>query len=295
MLATLVPEPFNKQGWIYEEKYDGVRTLAYKEGERVRLLSRRGLDVTARFVEIAAAVRVLSPVTLLLDGEIVIFDRKQISRFQLLQQNQGEPVYAVFDCLFRDGADLRAEPLSVRRAALEQSLAAGPRLVPSRVLARDGLKAFRSAQRHGYEGVVAKYGSSPYVEGRSTYWLKVKIHQEDEFIIAGYTPPAGSRQHFGALLLGAYDQRQLHYVGKVGTGFDQRTLAALQQKFQPLIRAKSAFADPPRERGAVYLAPRLVAQISFQEWTADRKLRQPVFLGLRDDKLPQDVQLPGTG
>jgi bifunctional non-homologous end joining protein LigD len=130
------------------------------------------------------------------------------------------------------------------------------------------------------------------VEARSSSWLKVNVHQEDEFVIAGYTKPEGSRQHFGALLLGAYDKGKLRYVGKVGTGFDQKTLAALHKKFQPFVKAQSAFADSPREKGVVFLTPRLIAQISFQEWTADKKLRQPVFLGLRDDKRPQDVLLP---
>ena len=295
MLATLVAEPFDKPGWIYEEKYDGDRVLAYKEGDRVRLLSRNGKDRTDRFPRIAAAVQKPNPATLLLDGEVVVFDRKKVSRFQLLQQSKGDPVYAVFDCLFREGKDLRREPLSERRAAMEKSIGASKLLLPSRKLAADGIKAFCIAQQRGYEGLVAKDLSSPYVEARSSQWLKVKVHQEDEFVIAGYTNPEGSRQYFGALLLGVYDKGKLRYVGKVGTGFDQKTLAALYQKFQPLVRTKSLLVDPPREKGVVSLAPRLIAQISFQEWTADRRLRQPVFLGLRDDKRAQEVVLPKPG
>lgn len=292
MLATLVSEPFDRPGWIYEEKYDGIRVLAYKEGDRVRLMSRNGIDRTDRFRRIAAAIRILKPVTLLLDGEVVVFDRKGVSRFQFLQQDKGEPVYAVFDCLFHEGKDLRREPLSTRRALMEKSIGSSKVLLPSHRLETSGLKAFRIAKSRGYEGLVAKDLSSPYLEERSTKWLKVKVHQEDEFVIAGYTKPAGSRQHFGALLLGAYEKDRLHYVGKVGTGFDQKSLAALYQKFQPFTRSRSALVDPPPEKGVVFLAPRLIAQISFQEWTADRKLRQPVFLGLRDDKRPQDVLLP---
>jgi bifunctional non-homologous end joining protein LigD len=292
MLATLVSEPFDKPGWVYEEKYDGDRVLAYKEEDRVRLLSRNGKDRTDSFPRIAAAIQNLQPVTLLLDGEVVVFDRKEVSRFQLLQQDKGEPVYAVFDCLFYEGKDLRREPLSTRRAAMEKSIGSSTVLLPSHRLATNGLKAFHMAQRRGYEGLVAKDISSPYVEARSTKWLKVKVHQEDEFVIAGYTKPTGSRQHFGALLLGAYDNGKLHYVGKVGTGFDQKTLAALYRKFQPFARSQPVLVDPPREKGVVFLAPRLIAQISFQEWTADRKLRQPVFLGLRDDKRSEDVLLP---
>ena len=292
MLATLVAKPFDRAGWAYEEKYDGDRMLAYKEEDRVRLLSRNGKDKTGSFPRIAAAIRSLQPVTLLFDGEVVVFDKKGVSRFQLLQQEKGEPVYAVFDCLFHEGKDLRREPLSMRRDVMERSIGSSKGLVPSHRLANNGLDAFRIAQRRGYEGLVAKDLSAPYVEARSTNWLKVKVHQEVEFVIAGYTEPAGARQHFGALLLGAYEKCALRYIGKVGTGFDRETLAALYRKFQPLVRAQPALSDPPREKGVVFLAPRLIAQISFQEWTADRKLRQPVYLGLRDDKRPEEVLLP---
>ena len=292
MLATLVARPFDRTGWAYEEKYDGDRILAYKQGTRVRLLSRNGKDRTERFPQIVAAIAKLRPQTLLLDGEVVVFDRQRISRFQLLQQGSGQAVYAVFDCLYCAGKDLRNAPLFTRRAVLQRSVGGSRLLLLSRQLASNGLEAYRIAKRKGYEGLVAKDRASPYVEGRSKYWLKVKVHQEDEFIICGYTKPAGARECFGALLLGAYEGPRLHYVGKVGTGFDRKTLAALHRKFQPLVRSRAALVDPPREKGIAFLAPRLIAQVSFQEWTADRKLRQPVFLGLRDDKEPRDVTLP---
>ena len=292
MLATLVAAPFDHPGWVYEEKYDGDRMLAYKEDKQIRLLSRNEKDRTAKFPGIASVLRNLRPATLLLDGEMVAFDQKGVSRFQLLQQGKGEPAYAVFDCLFYDGRDLRQESLAKRRTLLEKVIPPNKTLLISRRLAANGLKAFRVAQAHGYEGLVAKDLSSPYAEGRSKKWLKVKVHQEDEFVIAGFTKPDGSRQHFGALLLGAYHSGKLRYVGKVGTGFDQKTLRALHQQFRSLIRDKATLVDPPRERGVTFVAPRMVAQVSFQEWTADGKLRQPVFLGLRDDKRPQDVLLP---
>lgn len=292
MLATLVAKPFHRPGWVYEEKYDGDRILAYKEGGRVRLLSRNDKDRTDRLHPIASAIANLRLPTLLLDGEVVVFDRKDVSRFQLLQQGKGEPVYAVFDCLFCAGRDLRREPLSERRAVLEESLTPSKSLLVSHRLTTNGLDAFRVAQRRGYEGLVAKDLSSPYVEARSKLWLKVKVHQEDEFVIAGFTQPAGSRQHFGALLLGAYQNGKLRYVGKVGTGFDHKTLSELHNKFRPLRTETATLADPPREKGVSFLQPRLIAQISFQEWTDDMKLRQPVFLGLRDDKRPRDVLLP---
>jgi bifunctional non-homologous end joining protein LigD len=293
MLATLVAAPFDKSGWVYEEKYDGDRILAYKEGDRVRLLSRNGKDRTDRFPGIAAAIRALRADTLLLDGEVVIFDKQGVSRFQFLQKDQGRPVFAVFDCLFHEGEDLRREPLSARRAVMVKSIGSGKTLIPSHTLAANGLEAFRIARHRGYEGLVAKDLSSPYVEARTTRWLKVKVHQEDEFVICGYTKPAGSRKYLGALLLGAYENGRLQYVGKVGTGFDGGTLAALHQKLRPLVSVHPLVVDPPREKGVVFVAPQLIAQVSFQEWTADRKLRQPVFLGLRDDKRPQEVLMPG--
>jgi bifunctional non-homologous end joining protein LigD len=293
MLATLVAEPFHKRGWVFEEKYDGDRLLAYKQQRRVRLLSRNGKVRTLRFPRIAAAIAGLRAQTLILDGEVVVFDRKRVSRFQLLQQDNADAVYAIFDCLFCGGKDLRQEPLSVRRILLKSAIGSSRVLVLSHRLGANGLKAFGTAKRRGYEGLVAKEADSPYVEGRSNKWLKVKVHQEDEFVICGYTQPAGARKHFGALLLGAYREKRLHYVGKVGTGFDESTLAALYKRFRPLVSSKRALIDPPRAKGVVYIAPKLVAQIAYQEWTADRKLRQPVFLGLRDDKSAKDVILPG--
>jgi bifunctional non-homologous end joining protein LigD len=292
MLATLVDAPFHKPGWAYEEKYDGIRVLAYKEGKQVQLLSRNDIDRTRHFPGIVAALAKLGPSTLLLDGEVVIFDRNKVSHFQLLQQGKGNPVYAVFDCLYVNGKDLRQQPLSTRRDVLESVLRPAGVLLLSRRLAPNGLEAYKRAKKSGYEGLVAKDLSSPYVERRSTYWLKVKVQQEDEFIIVGFTAPQGSRSHFGALLLGAYEKRKLRYVGKVGTGFSEKTLSSLHQKFRLLVTSKSALADPPRERDVTFLEPRLVAQIAYQEFTTEKKLRQPVFLGLRDDKRAEEVVLP---
>ena len=295
MLATLVRKPFHQPGWIYEEKYDGYRMLAYKEGARVTLVSRNGNDRTATYASVARAIQQLSLRSVLLDGEVVAFDKRHISRFQLLQEGSSEATYAVFDCLYTPGRDLRGEPLTIRRAAAEAAIDGVKGLIISRRLPDNGLEAYAMAKKKGYEGIVAKDLSSPYIEGRSSKWLKVKVHLEEEMVIGGFTEPEGSRQYFGALLLGAYEDGKLRYVGKVGTGFNENTLASLYQKFKPLAQSKPAFVDPPREKDVTYLRPKLVAQISFQEWTSDRKLRQPVFLGLRDDKRPKEVQLPAKG
>jgi len=295
MLATLVRKPFDKPGWVYEEKYDGYRILSYKEGPRVTLLSRNAHDRTETFSSVAKAIAALPARTLLLDGEVVVFDERAVSRFQLLQNLKYRPRYAVFDCLYVNGRDLRAQPLVLRRAALDEALArskSNATVFTSAVLSPDGLEAFALAKRKGFEGVVAKDRSARYIEGRSRKWLKFKVHQEDEFLIVGYTAPAGSRMHFGALLLAAYNRGRLTYVGKVGTGFNRESLGSLFRAFQPLIVGRAPVTNPPKETNVTYLAPRLAAQIAYEELTADHKLRQPVFLGLRDDKRPRQVLLP---
>jgi bifunctional non-homologous end joining protein LigD len=290
MLATLVDSPFNRQNWIYEEKYDGVRMLAYKEGSRVTLISRNAIDRTARYPKIAQAIATLKPDTLALDGEIVIFDAHKVSRFQFLQKSEGQPTFALFDCIYRDGKDLRRTPLSERRTALEQSVKVSANLILSARLDADGIRAFEIAKKKGFEGLIAKDLSSKYVSGRSPAWLKVKVRKEDEFVIGGFTAPSGARHFFGALLLGIYAGGKLEYVGKVGTGFDEETLESLHKKFGPLKRPGSPFASDVRERDATFVAPKLVAQIGYTEWTGDGKLRHPVYLGLRDDKDAKDVK-----
>jgi bifunctional non-homologous end joining protein LigD len=279
MLAFLVPEPLHRPGWVFEEKYDGYRILAYKEGAKVTLLSRNDLDRTATFASVAAAVSQLRDRTALLDGEVVAFDSNEVSRFQLLQRGDVPQRFAVFDCVYRNGRDLRSEPLSRRRHELEAALGEPTNeiLRLSRRLAQNGLTAYSIAKRQGFEGIVAKDSSSVYEEGRSKKWLKVKVHQEEEFVIGGFTAPGGQRKHMGALLLGAYRGKDLNFVGKVGTGFSQEGLAALAKALRPLVRSSSPFVEPPREKNVTWLEPRLVAQIAFQEWTADQKLRQPVF------------------
>lgn len=298
MLATLVDAPFHAPGWVYEEKYDGFRFLAYKEGRQVTLLTRNMKDRTEEFGEAAAAIAKLPAPTLVLDGEVVVFDADGISRFQLLQRRMvGETtapaVFVAFDCLYARGRDLRREPFTARRAVVEREVRPGASLVLARRLAKDGFKAFASATARGLEGLIAKDGASPYLAGiRSPLWRKVKVRAEEEFVIGGFTSPAGSRSHFGALVIGAWADGVLRYAGKVGTGFTSRTLDDLMRRFRPLVRATSPFANAPRERGVTWVEPRLVAQIGFTERTGDGKLRHPTFLGLRDDKPAREVTWP---
>lgn len=294
MLATLVSKPVDRPGWVYEEKYDGIRALAYRRRGQVRLYSRNQKDLTEGFEAITDALQKLLGGDFVLDGEIVAFDADGVSRFQLLQRRgqrgRIRPAFAVFDCLERDGVELLRRPLAERRRVLEGLVA--PRrgvLLRARRLPTDGLAAYRVAQERGWEGIIAKDDASPYEPGRRVAtWLKVKARKEGEFVIGGFTPPRGHRRYFGSLLLGLFDGPALRYVGKVGAGFSEETLADLDARMRRVRTTTSAFRPAPRMAGVTWVRPALVAQIAFAEWTADDKLRQPVFLGLRHDKKPSE-------
>jgi bifunctional non-homologous end joining protein LigD len=294
MLASVSKEMVSGPEWVYEEKYDGIRAVAYRDGDRVRLLSRTGQDLTAGFPAIVDALRKLPDSDFVLDGELVVFDTSGVSRFQLLQRRgidlRTRTLYALFDCLRSERRDLLRLPLEERRMRLLELIPrrAGP-LMPSRRLPRDGERALATAREKGWEGVIAKIASSPYEPGlRSRTWLKVKVRGESEFVVGGYTPPQGSRAELGALLVGLYDRGKLRYTGKVGTGYTQDTLRDLGAKLTRLRTEQPPFDPAPRVSGAIWVKPRLVAQLVYAEWTADGKLRQPAFLGLRTDKKPEE-------
>lgn len=289
MLATLVEKPFSQKGWIFEEKYDGVRMLAYKEDGKLSLISRNGINRTDRYHAIAEELVQMREGTFVLDGEIVVFNAQNVSEFQLLQQDNGKAQYVVFDCLFRAGKDLRRKPLAVRRKELEEIVYRGKLVLRANRLAANGVVAFEAAENRGLEGVVGKDSASLYTEGRSKAWLKVKVNQREEFVIGGFTAPEGRRQHFGALLLGAYHAGGLQYVGKVGTGFNDEILGQLHRKLKALVRSSSPFANGMQEKSATFVSPKLVAEIAFTERTKEGKLRHPVYLGLRDDKKAVEV------
>jgi len=294
MLATLSPSIVEGPEWVFEEKYDGIRAVAAREHGRVKIWSRMLQDLTGGFAHVAAALEALGEGDLVVDGELVALDEKGVSRFQLLQRRGAvgaSPTrYAIFDLLEEDGRSLASRPLSERRAALERLV--GRRTAPlfvSRRLVRDGKAAYREAKRLGWEGIIAKDERSRYQPGvRSPLWRKVKVRKESEFVIGGYTAPKGGRRHLGALLVGLYDGPELRYVGKVGTGFTQDTLEMLATRLERLRVQTSPFDPEPRMRDATWVRPKLVAQLAYAEWTADGKLRQPAFLGLRTDKDPSD-------
>jgi bifunctional non-homologous end joining protein LigD len=291
MKAVLTDERFSDPDWIYERKLDGIRCVAIKADQRVRLLSRNDLSLNGRFPEVVEALERDPATDVVLDGEVVAFAGAQTS-FAALQQRGERPVsvfYYVFDVLHLAGCDVTALPLRTRKALLRRALAFhGPvRLTPHRN--RDGEALFRDACRKGWEGLIAKRADSPYIHGRSRDWLKFKCSAEQELVIGGYTAPKGSRTDLGALLLGYYEGDAFRYAGKVGTGFTQATLRDLATRLRPLVRDTSPFADEVRERGVTWVRPQLVAQIGFSEWTRDGRLRHPRFLGLRDDKDAAEV------
>lgn len=293
MLATLSPSIVEGPEWVFEEKYDGIRAVAGREHGRVMIWSRTLQDLTGGFPHVVEAVAALPDGDLVVDGELVALDEKGVSRFQLLQRRGAGAAstrYALFDVLILDGRSLLRRPLVERRAALERLI--GRRTAPlfvSRRLVRDGRAAYREAKRRGWEGIIAKDERSLYQpEVRSPFWRKVKVRKESEFVIGGYTAPKGGREHLGALLVGLYDGPNLRYVGKVGTGFTRETLEILAAKLARLRTERSPFGPEMRMRDAVWLRPKLVAQLAYAEWTADGKLRQPAFLGLRTDKSPRE-------
>lgn len=291
MAATLTEERFSDPAWLFERKLDGIRCIAIAGPDGVRLRSRNDLSLNDRFPEVAAALARDPARPFVADGEIVAFRGSQTS-FSALQGRgaRGTRTFLyLFDLLHVAGSDVTALPLRARKGLLRRVITFdGPiRLTPHRNA--EGEELFRHACRAGWEGLIAKRAEAPYTHGRSRDWLKFKCSAEQEMVVGGFTAPRGSRTDLGALLIGHYAGGRLRYAGKVGTGFTRRTLADLAARLAPLRRAEPPFADAPRLRDATWVEPRLVAQIGFTEWTPDGRLRHPRFMGLRDDKAPEEV------
>jgi bifunctional non-homologous end joining protein LigD len=302
-LATLTRDRFFDPQWLYERKFDGERCLAYRsDGQSVRLMTRNEQVVSATYPEVAAALDAQAAPDFVVDGEVVAM-HDGVTSFSRLQQRLGVrnppaqlvrsvPVlYFIFDVLRAEGRDVRQLPLRERKKILRRLLSFDGPLKHTVYRTEDGAAYWEEAQRSGWEGLIAKRADSRYVGGRSRDWLKFKAENSQEFVIGGFTDPQGSRSGFGALLIGYYDEHgRLAYAGKVGTGFDQATLASLHAALSRLERPTTPFdrGEIPR-RGVHWVEPRLVGQVGFSEWTTAGELRHPRYLGLRDDKDPASV------
>jgi bifunctional non-homologous end joining protein LigD len=297
MHPTLVASVPAGPGWLLELKWDGVRVLALRAGGAVRLVARRGGEVTRVYPEVAAALAALPGGDLALDGEIVVLDASGRPSFPQLARRihlaaapaiaaaaRTTPVTAfVFDLLVLDGRDCRALPLEVRKALLRALVPSAGALRYCAHVDDDGPAFFAAVCREGLEGVVAKRADAPYHGGRSRAWLKVKCRRVEDFVIGGWTDPRGSRPGLGAVHLGRREGRDLVYVGRVGAGLSERQLADLEARLRRLAAARCPFTrgDPPRGPGHHWVRPTLVCTVRFTEWTADGKVRHPVFVGLR--------------
>jgi DNA ligase D-like protein (predicted ligase) len=304
MLATLT-EVFPTEGkWAYEAKLDGVRALVYVSGGEVRIYSRNRKLLDDAYPELVDALSIAVRGDAVLDGEIVAFDSERgITSFSRLQQRMQlrDPVRArrsqvavylyLFDCLYYDGADLTGLPLLDRKAVLRDVVWYDDpiRFTPHKT--SGGVAMLQAACEQGAEGIIAKRATSRYVSTRSTDWLKLKCLRRQEFVIGGYTAPQGSRERLGALLVGYYDGSGLRYAGKVGTGYDRRTLEDLHRRLVPLHRPTSPFVEGPARAGDIqWVDPKLVGEVGFSEWTSAGLLRHPRFLGLRSDKAAREVR-----
>ena len=302
MLATLSDERFSADEWVAERKLDGVRCLAFRDEGGVRLLSRTEKPMGHAYPEIAESLAAQAVSRFVTDGEVVAFEGRRTS-FARLQgrlglqderaaRRSGIPVfYYAFDLLHLDGHDVTGLPLRDRKALLRESLDfADPLRFSAHRRGSHAEEMFRDACARGDEGVVVKRADSSYRGGRSRDWLKFKCVRDQELVVGGWTVAQGSRHGFGALLVGYHDGEDLVFAGKVGTGFDDRTLDELSARLQELERADTPFTrGRPQERDAHWVSPTLVAQVGFSEWTADGKLRHPRFQGLRTDKPASEV------
>ncbi len=295
MLATLVKEPFDDKDWIFETKWDGFRAIAHKS-KKVELLSRNEKSFNLRFPQIVKELEQL-PGNFIVDGEIVIFDEKKRSSFQLLQNyndtKKGIPRFCIFDLMSYQGKDLTHLPLSKRKELLKKILGKKKwkHLIFSDHVDKKGKQLFEKAKKKNLEGIIAKRKNSSYQPSvRSRDWLKIKTKMRQEFVIGGFTEPRGGRLGFGALLIGYYEKGKFVYAGHVGGGFNVSLLKKLYQQMTRLKRQKCPFVNEPKPNTPVtWIQPKLICEVAFAEWTQDGILRQPIFQGLRSDKSPKSI------
>ena len=311
MLASIAENPFDDDNWLFEIKWDGYRAVSFIQDGNVRLVSRNQNDLSGRYPELQDLPKFVNAKNAILDGEVVVLDEQGRPSFSLMQQRTGirqhgrqatprrdlPIMYFVFDIIYLDGYDLRRVNLDHRKRVLRDFLRDGEIVRYSDDYAGQGLALFNAAKEKGLEGIIAKKRNSCYEERRSREWLKIKITQTVDCVIGGYTDPEGARQYFGALVLGLYnDKQQLVHVGNAGTGFNQSTLKQMSAVLKELETSKNPFTGPVEPRKVHWVKPVRVAEVKFTEWTHETdegglKLRAPVFMGLREDKNPEDCTL----
>ncbi len=295
MLATLVDETFDDENWIFEIKWDGYRAIAEIEEGEVDLYSRNNNSFNQKYKPIVSALTSVDK-DMILDGEIVVLDDKGRSDFHSLQNfgrsGKGQLVYYVFDLIYFDGRDLTSLPLNARKEILKNVLPDIPSVRYNDHILKDGKAFYKLAGETQLEGIIAKNLHSKYYRNkRSKEWLKLKIKKRQEAVIGGYTKPKGSRNNFGALVLGVYnDKDQLEYIGHTGGGFTEEDLKSVYDRMKPLEQKVCPFIKKPKTNmPAVWLKPELLCEVEFSEWTGEGMMRHPVFLGLREDKKPKGV------
>ncbi|MDX2154574.1 MAG: DNA ligase D [Bryobacteraceae bacterium] len=302
MTAEVAADPPPGNEWLFEVKWDGVRALAFIENGALTLYSRRGGAIERQYPELSVLPHYVRARTAILDGEVAVLDEEGRSSFQLIQPRisvtdanaiahlaRSAPAgFYAFDLLYLDGYDLRQLPLAERKRLLQEIIQPHDRLHYSPAFEAKGEEMLAAARELGLEGVMAKRADSRYESRRSRCWLKVKAFERQEFVIGGFQ--RGEREYFSSLLLGVHREGALHYAGSVGTGFDRKTIKTLYERLEPLIVKKNPFAEKPDVlRETVFVRPEVVAEIKFLEWTHEKRLRAPVFLGLRADVDPEEV------
>ena len=313
MLASLCEKPFDDPNWLFEIKWDGYRAVAFIEDGDVRLVSRNHNDMTARFSELRGLSKSVNAKNAILDGEVVVLDDQGRPSFSLMQQRTGlrghgrqstprgdlPILYYVFDLIYLDGYDLRKVTLDERKRVLREIASDSEMVRYSEHFAGSGNALFNVAKEKGLEGIIAKKANSCYEERRSREWQKIKITQTVDCVIGGYTDPEGSRQYFGSLMLGLYnDKKQLIHVGNAGTGFNHALLKEISAVLKGVESSSSPFTGPTEPKKAHWVKPTRVAEVKFTEWTHETnegglKLRAPVFMSLREDKNPEDCTFAG--
>lgn len=313
MLAIAVDKPFDDEDWLYEIKWDGYRAVGFWDGKSLRLASRNQNDLTTAYPELREVSQHIKARTAILDGEIVALDEEGRPSFSLMQQRTGVgeggrrirqtrndiPIaYYVFDLLYLDGYDLRQVDLEQRKQLLASIVLPNDLVHYSDHWAGKGTAVFQAAAERGLEGIIAKRRTSCYLEKRSREWLKIKIVKRQECVIGGYTEPRGSRENFGSIVLGLYDDKgRLIPVGQAGSGFNEQTHTQMWRRLQALETNKNPFfGKVESDRRVHYVKPELVAEIKFTEWTHEGqnggiKMRAPVYQGLRLDKEPRECKV----